>query len=155
MGVALAGVFATILFTDTLCPEHRGWVVALGSAAIVGSVFASVANLRRWAIAPVFTLVVTLLGVAMGLLDAVHAAERGQAIAAAFGALSLVAVWMVWQQTKSIAWDREVHRLATREALEDGVSAASPMSDTATAARPPAASLEVVGSEEQPAPHVS
>jgi hypothetical protein len=108
LGLGLVTVFTAILFTDSLCPEHRLWVQAMASTALVCSVVASIGLLRRWAVAPLLTLPVTLCGVAIGLLDAAHSAGRGRAIAAAFSVLAAGAAVLVWRQIALVRWDRSV-----------------------------------------------
>jgi hypothetical protein len=110
LGLGLAAVFTAILFTDSLCPEHRVWVQAMASTALVCSIVASIGLLRRWAVAPLLALPVTLCGVAIGLLDAAHAAARGRAIAVAFSVLAAGAVVLVWRQIALVKWDRSVNR---------------------------------------------
>lgn len=110
LGLGLAAVFTAILFIDSLCPEHRAWVQAMASTALVCSIVASVGLVRRWAVAPLLALPVALCGVAIGLLDAAHAAARGRAIAAAFSVLAVGAVVLVWRQIALIKWDRSVNR---------------------------------------------
>lgn len=113
----MATVFTAILFTDSLCPEHRVWVQAMASTALVCSIVASIGLLRRWAVAPLLALPVTFCGVAIGLLDAAHAAARGRAIAAAFSVLAAGAVVLVWRQIALVRWDQSVDRSIASEPL--------------------------------------
>lgn len=90
VGATLAVTTTGILATDTLCPEHRLWVQTLATVAIVLSITSVVQILRAQASAGLFALGASVMGVAIGLIDAVHAPSRGRVIAAAF-ALAAVA----------------------------------------------------------------
>jgi hypothetical protein len=137
IGAGLVCVFSAILFTDTLCPEHRVWVQVLASAALVGTVVTGVGLLRGWATAPALSVVVTTCGMAIGLLDAVHAAERGLIIAIAFGALWLGSLVLVYRAIRLLLWDREMQRSRSGAAADD-VSAAVPLAARSSGAAEPA-----------------
>jgi uncharacterized membrane protein YccC len=130
LAIGLAAVFTGILSVDTLCPEHRAWVQILATAALIGTVIAAIGLVKQWAIAPVLALVVTLCGVAIGLLDAIHSAGRGRTIAAAFGILALGAAVVVWRQIALMRWDKSVRRSIASEPV------------VATLAEPAAESIE-------------
>src|SRR6266508_3846909 len=98
LSAGLAILFCGILFTDMLCPEHRIWVQALGSVALFGAGVAAIGLARGWASASFLALPTTVCGMAVGLIDSVHAAERGRIIAVAFALLSLGAGWLMWRQ---------------------------------------------------------
>jgi hypothetical protein len=118
MSAGLALLFSTILFTDLLCPEHRFWVQALGSIAVFGAVVTAIGLARGWASAAFLALPTTVCGVAIGLIDSVHAAERGSIVAVAFAVLSVGAAWLMWRQAQLFLWDRSVRRrLAAAPAL--------------------------------------
>jgi hypothetical protein len=120
LGGAMAVVFTGMLATDTLCPEHRVWVEAFGVVALVCTVVASVGLMRRWASAPLMAFVACGCGVAIGLIDSVHAAERGHAIAVAFGVLTLGTLYLGWLQARLAMWDRTVRRSLRSEGMPDG-----------------------------------
>jgi hypothetical protein len=115
LAVGLGVVFTAIFFTDTLCPEHRAWVQALAAVALTGTVVAAVGLVKQWAIAPILALMVTLCGTAIGVLDAVHSASRGRAIAAAFSLLAFGAMVVVFRQMTLMRWDRVVRRSLTAD----------------------------------------
>ena len=102
LGVVLTGILAT----DTLCPEHRALVQAIGGLAIVGTVVAMVALLRQSPSAPLITLATALAGVAIGVIDAVHDPGRGTFIAVGFGLVVLGACVVAWRQLSLARWER-------------------------------------------------
>lgn len=105
---ALTVVLAGILSTDTLCPEHRAWVISLAGVALVAAVTAIVGLVRGWAAAPLLTVVTAAAGVAIGLLDAVHSATRGRLLAFAFGVVCLLACWLAARSLALVRWDRSL-----------------------------------------------
>ncbi len=109
------GVVLGMMFTDTLCPEHRSLVMAFGSIAFVCLITASIGLWRDWAVAPVLSLVASLCGVGIGVIDVTHAAARGSAIAIAFALLAVGSTWLVWRQLVILAWDRQVARHLAHE----------------------------------------
>lgn len=110
LGVGLGAVFAAIFFSDALCPEHRAWVQMLATVALVGTIVAAVGLIRRWAVAPVVALIVTLCGTAIGILDAFHSAARGRAIAGAFALLAFGAMVLLLKQLALWRWDHSVRQ---------------------------------------------
>ncbi len=68
-----AGVVLGMMFTDTLCPEHRSLVMAFGSIAFVCLITASIGLWRDWAAAPMLSLVASVCGVGIGVIDVTHA----------------------------------------------------------------------------------
>jgi hypothetical protein len=114
LSAGLAILFSGILFTDMLCPEHRIWVQVLGSVALFGAGVAAIGLARGWASAAFLALPTTVCGMAVGLIDSVHAAERGRIVAVAFALLTIGAGWLMWRQVVLLNWDRSVRRsLAT------------------------------------------
>jgi hypothetical protein len=105
---ALTAVFVGMLTGDTLCPEHRAWVMTFGTIGLVSIVGAIVGLVRGWGMAPVLTLVATVSGMGIGLFDAAHAPGRGWAIAATFTLLTLGAAWLASRQLMLFAWERRV-----------------------------------------------
>ena len=105
LGVALSAVFAG----DTLCPEHRAWVQALGGFAFVAVITSVVALWRRAPYAPVLTVAAAAAGVAIGTIDAVHSPVRGTVIALAFLATACFATWLLVAHRPLRAWDRHLH----------------------------------------------
>jgi hypothetical protein len=124
LSAGLALLFCGILFTDLLCPEHRLWVQALGAAAIVGALVTAIGLARGWGSAAFVALPTTVCGVAVGLIDSVHAIERGRIVAVAFALLTLGAIWLMWRQVVLFAWDRSVRRSLGRPAVELPMAAA-------------------------------
>jgi hypothetical protein len=129
LSVGLALLFCGILFTDLLCPEHRLWVQALGAAAIVGAVVTAIGLARGWGSAAIVALPTTVCGVAVGLIDSVHAMERGRIVAVAFALLTLGAIWLMWRQVVLFAWDRSVRRSLSRPAVQLPMAAADPQAE--------------------------
>ena len=144
LAVALAGVliavFSGIIFTDTLCPEHRAWVEALAFVALTATVVSAVGLLRRWATAGVWTLGAATCGVAIGVLDAAHSEARGRIIAAAFLAVAIGAVVLAAQQLRLHRWavrvDRALGRSMSTDALasNDPVDSSTRVNDAVTSA---------------------
>ncbi len=131
----LGVVFSVILFTDTLCPEHRAWVQSLAALAFVGVVASIVGLLRGWASAPLLTVVSAALGSVIGLIDAVHAPLRGGFIAAGFAVAVVSSAWLALRQVPLLSWDRRLRRqTATPE--DAWPAAATPAAGRANAAAP-------------------
>jgi hypothetical protein len=112
--ITLAGtlgvVFTGMMFTDTLCPEHRAWVNSLAVVALAASVAAIVGLLRDWAGATLLTTFAASLGVSMGLIDTIHSPTRGRFVALAFGVITVVAALMSTYAIRLWRWDRKVRR---------------------------------------------
>ena len=60
---AMALVFLGIMSSDTLCPEHRLWVLLLGGASLIAAGAAIVGLIDGWAGAPLLALASALGGV--------------------------------------------------------------------------------------------
>lgn len=124
---ALAGVlgvtFAGLLSSDTLCPDHRAWVQTLAGVAFLAVITALVALWRGWAAGPLLTLVASLAGIAIGLLDAVHSPTRGRLVAVGFAAATMLAAVMVWRAWRLARWDPA----ATAPSVLDHDQAAKPV----------------------------
>lgn len=119
--VAVVGVtFAGLLSSDTLCPDHRAWVQILATVGFLSIVGALVGLVRGWAIAPVLTLFASSLGLAIGLIDAVHSPTRGRLIALGFGVAVALAGLATTRVVQLGRWDRRA--LADLEApvVEEG-----------------------------------
>lgn len=129
LAAALGAVFVGMSFTDTLCPEHRAWVQGLASVAFVGAALSVVGLLRRWAFAPLLTAGVCALGMGIGLIDAIHAPQRGLALAVVFAALTLACLAATAWVVRLWSWDR-----AIAASLTEGAAATPATSGTATSA---------------------
>jgi len=97
-------VFLGMIFSDTVCAEHRIWVLALASAAIIATVFSIVGLLAEWAGAPFITLATAGAGVAIGFIDALHAPTRGRLIALGFGVAVVLATWLAAKAGGGLRW---------------------------------------------------
>jgi hypothetical protein len=106
----LAVILAGMLSTDTLCPEHRAWVIALGTAGIICTAVCIVGLVQSWALAPVLTVFVALDGVAIGLIDALHDPARGRMIALGFALVAVLASALTAQAARLSMWERHVRR---------------------------------------------
>jgi hypothetical protein len=104
----LLAVLGVVFFTDVLCPEHRAWVQVLGAGALLaaGLSIAGVLRHSRWA--PVGTMVAAALGVAIGLIDAIHAPGRGWLLAALFALAGAGAAVLAGRQLALARWERTV-----------------------------------------------
>jgi hypothetical protein len=120
----LGVVFTAVMFTDTLCPEHRAWVNSLAVVALASSVVAIVGLLRDWAGATLVTTFAASLGVSMGLIDTIHSPTRGRFVALAFGVVTVVAALLSTHALRSWRWDRRM-RAALRP-LEVPSTASAP-----------------------------
>ena len=123
LAAGLGAVVVGMLSTDTLCPEHRTWVRALGSVALVGAIVAVAGLVRRSAIALPVTLVTAGLGVVIGLIDAVHDPTRGHIIAIGFGVAGVVSAWLGLRQLRLLRWERRVQ--ADLAPVDAGLAAGS------------------------------
>lgn len=113
----LSTVFAGMILTDTLCPEHRALVRTLGVVALFGTGTAIVGLVRGWAGAPVITLLSALVGVSIGVIDASHDPGRGWLIAAAFAFTVSAAGFLCLRQLTVRRWEREQLTVASSTAL--------------------------------------
>jgi hypothetical protein len=106
----MAAVFAGIMSSDALCPEHRLWVLLLGGGALIAAGAAIVGLISGWAGAPLLALASALGGVGIGLIDTLHSATRGRTIALAFALVFVASAVLVWRQHRQHRWDRGVAR---------------------------------------------
>ena len=95
-----------MLSSDTLCPDHRAWVQVLGTIGFTVIVVALIGLVRGWAAAPALTVLAGALGVAIGLLDAVHSPTRGRLIALGFAVAVTVAGLATVRVVELARWDR-------------------------------------------------
>lgn len=105
---ALSVTFVGIVGSDTLCPDHRAWVQMLGSVALVTSVVAVAQVLRNQASAALLALVAAGLGVAIGLLDAVHSPTRGSLILLGFAVAAVGSAIVSFRLLRLGAWDQRL-----------------------------------------------
>jgi hypothetical protein len=99
-----------ILFTDTLCPEHRAWVLTLGTVGVALSIAAFVALVRNSASGPVLALAGAVAGIGIGGFDALHAPLRGSIILGAFTLLALLTAWPLFVEARAAAWTHRTSR---------------------------------------------
>ena len=107
---ALAVVLVGITWNDTLCPEHRSWVYLLAGIAFTGAIVAIVGLIQGWAVAPMFTVLVALTGMAVGLIDAVHEPAAGRLVALGFGACAVLGALISARAVPLALWERRVRR---------------------------------------------
>jgi hypothetical protein len=119
----LAVTFVGVMASDSLCPEHRAWVMAIATLSVVGVLCAFVALALGWASAPVLTFVSSIGGVAIGVLDAAHDPTRGVLIASGFAATAVLAGALAWRAYSLRRWDRTA---AVATAPPDALSALEP-----------------------------
>lgn len=131
LAAAMGVVFAGMLATDALCPEHRAWVQGLATVALVGTAAAGIGLARGWAVAPPLTAAVASLGVAIGTLDAVHSVTRGRVLILAFGLLTLGAVLLNVRRARMARWETAVAR--SMAAITRTATAPTASAPTATA----------------------
>jgi hypothetical protein len=104
---SLGATVAGMLFTDTLCPEHRAWVMAIGSIAIVAAVAAVVALVRASWVAMPLALGSAAGGVGIGII----------------AALALLAGALVAGDLRRLEWDDRLRRSAAEPAPAQGPTA--------------------------------
>jgi hypothetical protein len=137
----LGVVFSTILFTDSLCPEHRAWVQTLASIAILGVILSITGLVRGWSAAPAITVVTAALGIAIGLIDMVHEPVRGAIVASLFGVAALTGTWLSVRQAPVRQWDRAMRRPTGRPAAApEGIASPAGVAETEQPSPKPAAS---------------
>ena len=152
LGGVLLGASVAMLVTDTLCPEHRAVVLALGTIAIGGSVASGIALLLGRAFAPSFAVLAALCGTAIGVIDAMHTPVRGVLITAMFGLATALAVWMVWRAAEAEAWSRRVDEPLAPVYVPD--LPAPDGADSSPPAAPSTAAAQVVEPDQVVAPVV-
>jgi hypothetical protein len=108
LATVLGCALGVILFTDTLCPEHRAWVLALGSIGVALSIAAFVALLRNSASGPILALAGAVAGIGIGGFDALHSPLRGSFILGAFALLAIMSAWPLWVEARAAAWTHRV-----------------------------------------------
>lgn len=96
----LAMVLTGMMSYDTLCAEHRSWIVLLGSFGFMGTAAAIVGLVQARVLAPLLTVFVSLTGVSIGLIDAVHDPTRGRLIALGFGAAAVLGALLTVRGTR-------------------------------------------------------
>jgi hypothetical protein len=106
LAAVLGVTFVGVMFSDTLCPEHRAWVITLAGLAFAGIISAFVGLVRGWGVAPLLTVAASLAGVGIGLLDTVHSPTRGRLVALAFAVATVLAAYVSWRAHRLGRWDR-------------------------------------------------
>lgn len=124
IAAAMGAVWIGVLSTGTLCPEHRAWVLALASLALVTSAVAVVGLVKQKAWSAWFTLLSATLGIGIGLIDAVHDLARGSLIAVVFAVVAAGVAAALLVQMKSAAWARATARSLAPVDVTDGVEVA-------------------------------
>ena len=110
LGVGMAAVWIGVLSTDSLCPEHRAWVVSLAVGGLVCGVSSIVGLVgRRWC-SPFAALAAAGLGVGIGLIDMVHSPTRGAVTALAFAVIAVGAALAAIPQMRSLLWVNRTRR---------------------------------------------
>jgi hypothetical protein len=136
-----------ILASDTLCPEHRAWVQGLGAAAIIGSVVAIGLVVRGQAWAPTCALVASLCGIAIGLIDAVHAPARGTLVAVGFGLTAVASAVVAFRLSVLRRWDRDVDaQVAPTSGAHEVAGAPAPVGGATVEADRPSVATEAAPS---------
>lgn len=122
VGGGLTVAFLGVLSSDTLCPDHRMWVDVLATFAVVSAAVAVTQVVRNQASAGLFTLIASAMGVAIGLLEAVHEPTRGRLIVAVFALVALGSGIVSFRLHQLAAWDRrlaDAHRVASDGAVTE------------------------------------
>lgn len=108
VGVALTATLTGILSTDALCPDHRAWVQTLASVAIFSAAVAVVQVLRSQPSAIVFALISSVLGVAIGMIDAIHDPGRGMLISLGFALAGVGSVAIAFRMQQLARWGADL-----------------------------------------------
>ncbi|MGC1206341.1 MAG: hypothetical protein WA880_00130 [Ornithinimicrobium sp.] len=106
VAVTLAVAHIGMLSADTLCPEHRGWVIGLAVAAIFASGFAVVGLVRGWASSALLTVLAAGCGVAIGMIDILHNPTRGTTIVVIFAVIAVCGAALSWWHVRLHRWER-------------------------------------------------
>jgi hypothetical protein len=129
----LAGTLAVVLSGmtsyDTLCAEHRTWIVTLSIVGVMGTVAAVAGLVQARALAPLFTVLVSVTGVSIGLIDAVHDPTRGRLVAFGFGVTAVLGALFTARAVPLALWDRRVRRRPAPEPVSPVDPAAPVMAD--------------------------
>ncbi len=97
---------AILASADTLCPEHRGWVIGLAVVAIFASGFAVVGLVRGWASSALLTVLAAGCGVAIGMIDIMHNPTRGTTIMVIFALIAVCGAALSWWHVRLHRWER-------------------------------------------------
>lgn len=108
VGAALAVTLTGILTTDALCPDHRAWVQTLASIAVFSAVVAVVQVLRGQPSAILFALISSVIGVAIGMIDAIHDPGRGMLIALGFAVAGVGSVVVAFRMQQLAKWGADL-----------------------------------------------
>jgi hypothetical protein len=120
LAATLATLLTGMMSYDTLCSQHRSWVVLLGVLGFMGTAGAIVGLVQARALAPLFTVFVSLIGVSIGLIDTVHDPSRGRLIVLGFGATALLGALLTARAVPLALWDRRVRRRYVAAPVADG-----------------------------------
>ncbi len=130
LGTAVAGMLAT----DTLRPDHRAWVLTLGTIGIGAAATAFVALLRASWISMPLTLGGAVAGISIGIIDMAHDPTRSTMIAVGFAAISAVALALVIADVRRSEWDRSLRPMPQPTGSARTASPTAPTSSTAAPA---------------------
>jgi hypothetical protein len=117
-GFVGVGVVA-MMATDTLCPEHRQWVMGLASIGLICIGGALVALWRGMAGAPTLTVVAGLSGVAIGWIDTVHSDARGVVIMIVFALVTGLGVELMRRARALARWEQAAAAELTSAPIEE------------------------------------
>jgi hypothetical protein len=152
VAVTMIGVWVGIMTTDALCPDHRLWVMTLAWVALIGSIAAVVGLFMHRSWAPLLTLGVALIGVAIGFIDAIHDATRGALISIAFAVVGVMLVVTSIPQLRSALFPRRAARemrvdMTEADVLVESTAPAKPVSavDSPREASAPVDSVHELG----------
>ena len=121
----LGATFFGVISTDTLCEEHRVLVEALATVAMICLPVALVGLWRGWAAAPVITLAASVLGISMGLIDAIHSPTRGALVAIGFGMATTLAALATVRSFQLSRWERDARARVASFAADQSAMEAS------------------------------
>jgi integral membrane sensor domain MASE1 len=110
----LGATFFGVISTDALCQDHRVLVEGLATVAMGCLVVALVGLWRGWASAPTISLAASVLGVSMGLIDAIHSPTRGALVAIGFGAAATLAAFATVRSFQLGRWERDARARVPR-----------------------------------------
>jgi hypothetical protein len=110
VALSLSAVWVGLISTDALCPDHRAWVQAFGTVALVAAVAALVGLVGHRSWASLAALASALFGIAVGFIDMVHSPTRGAVLSIAFAVVAVGVLVTAVPQLRSALWVRRARR---------------------------------------------
>ena len=110
LALSLTGVWIAMVSMDTLCPDHRLWVGALGTVSFAAAVWAIVGLIGQRSWAMLAALASALFGIACGVIDMVHSPTRGAILSIVFAVVAVGVLIAAVPVLRSALWVRRAER---------------------------------------------